>query len=441
MRGPLKNGLPASFGYFFSGTQPRGPAQSEHSASGVAERTEHHVRVVLNCLHDINVVGRPFPGDDLRQNRGRGTSGGRCTRFFAGPIDHERQQGNCRPARRPSSTRRRSSVIVRVGEGVARVSARASRRAFLHLLQRVVRIFRAEADERDAPSLVLGVEFAPWQCGIMARHGPHHVQLQNSTTYVLPATNALTSSPWSHLLARSDGAGSPILSAGSFLIGPFGFGSSAAAGETNATRTARTRYLRMAGGPRRFASRLPTATRGSVRSAMRPKVRHQRGGRVEQLGGKRAIPSNAVVARTLTSTTRLASTAASTYGSTPKPDVGACPPFRHGVPRGRLPSGVRVERRSVPATGGTIRTGASVPTENAARHTTSSTGMVVTFPAGDRRPVTFPRAAERASVLGLIAFGFGFESNPRSDCGVRRLESDGVGPAVAEVDEEDRQAE
>src|SRR3954454_4564017 len=59
--------------------------------------------------------------------------------------------------------------------------------------------------------------------GMNAIQGPHQVA-QNSTTYTLPGSNPLTSSPWSHLVAFSGGAGSPPLSDAvglSFFEGPF----------------------------------------------------------------------------------------------------------------------------------------------------------------------------------------------------------------------------
>src|SRR4051794_22142669 len=60
--------------------------------------------------------------------------------------------------------------------------------------------------------------------GIMAMHGPHQVA-QNSTTYTLPGSNALTASPWSHSVAFSAGARSPTLK----VISGFGWAEAPAA--------------------------------------------------------------------------------------------------------------------------------------------------------------------------------------------------------------------
>src|SRR5688500_20399977 len=44
---------------------------------------------------------------------------------------------------------------------------------------------------------------------MLVRHGPHHVA-QNSTTYVLPFSNSLTSLPFTNESSESLGAASPI---------------------------------------------------------------------------------------------------------------------------------------------------------------------------------------------------------------------------------------
>src|SRR5678816_2197216 len=49
------------------------------------------------------------------------------------------------------------------------------------------------------------------RCGIEATHGPHQVA-QNSTTYTLPFSNPVTSSPLTHFSIDSGGALSPTLS-------------------------------------------------------------------------------------------------------------------------------------------------------------------------------------------------------------------------------------
>src|SRR5690349_1343609 len=47
--------------------------------------------------------------------------------------------------------------------------------------------------------------------GMLARQGPHQVA-QNSTTYVLPGSNASTFSPLTHPETARGGAGSPMFS-------------------------------------------------------------------------------------------------------------------------------------------------------------------------------------------------------------------------------------